>query len=298
MPTSSFVNIWRRIKKERWAYVFIAPGTILFLVFRLWPAINTFWLSMMDFSIRGNTWIGLTNFIDIFNDPIFYKSLQNTVVLTAAIVILDLCISLFLAILIYPLSKISQVIFKCAFYFPSIASAVVVALIWTWLFEPRFGIFNYMLSIFDIQGFDWLGNPNLALWALIFKEAITGRGISLVVLLTSMDNIPESLYESAKIDGANGLKQFMYVTLPLIRPGILYVVLMTTIYTFRIFAPIHIMTRGGPFYATTTLVYRIYNVGFGRFEFGMAAALGVIVFFVLGITSFIQHRVMDSGYEM
>ena len=169
---------------------------------------------------------------------------------------------------------------------------VIVAMVWRWMYNTDFGIFNYILGWFGVNPINWLGQSSSALWALIIMQCLIPFGVGIILYLASMGSISESLYEAATIDGANGFQKWIHITLPLLKPSTLYLVLLSTIGSFQVFTQIIMMTGGGPGSATETLVHLIYKTGFRDFEFGLAAAQSVVLFFIILLFSVIQFRVL------
>lgn len=292
-------GILRDIARQDWSgYLFVLPILITFSLFVIYPLIRGLALSFMDYRpLGGSSWVGLKNYHAIFVDPLFWKTLKVTTVYTLAVVPGGVLIALFLAFLIFPLSKPIQTFFKASYYLPGVVSAVVLALVWGWIYAPTNGLLNYLLSLFGLGPVKWLSDPKTALFSVILMSLITGQGASIVFLLAAMGQIPSSIIESARLDGANGWQEFWHITLPLLRPSILYLLVMGTIGSYQIFDTIFVMTGGGPYYATTTIAYLIYTTGFDLFEFGLASAQSVILFLIILILALIQFRVLSTQIE-
>jgi len=290
-------TLWRDIKRERWAYIFLALPLLHFLTFRLYPVVYSVYLSFVNFNIWGNTWVGLSNFAQIFHDPLFGKTLWNTAYFTLLSVPLSLVIAFSLSVLIFPLGNRSSTFFKAAYYLPSVASAAVLSLVWLWLFEPRFGLLNYLLSLIGINRIYWLGDVHVAMNALILMTLAAGHGYSVILITAAMGGIPPSLYEAARLDGATRWQQFWCITLPLLKPITLYLLVIDTIGSFQIFTAIYIMTRGGPAQSTMTVVYMIYQTAFDFFTYGLASAQAMVLFVIILIIAALQYRFFGSDIE-
>jgi multiple sugar transport system permease protein len=252
--------------------------------------------------------VGLGNYRELFGDRVFWKAIWNTFFFAAGVVPANLTLSLFLAVLIFPLSKKAQTFFKAAFYLPAVASLVVVSLIWRWLYDPAYGLVNYLLETVGLQPLLFLASSKTALPSIMFMVVMVGLGGSLILLLAAMNGIPRELYETAILDGAGAWQKFWHITLPLIRPTLLFLVVIGTIEAFREFTTIYVMTSagpgagsggagGGPNYATTTMVFYIFRLGFRLNKFGVAAALATVLFGIIFVVAFIQFRMLRSEIE-
>lgn len=286
-------NIW----KNRKGYLFILPSFIFFSLFYLVPMASALIVSFMDYTPLTTEWVGLSNYSKIFNDPILFSALRNNAIYTTAVVFFWLGKALIIAFLIDPLSSRVQTFFKSAFYLPGVTSGVIISLIWLWIYNPSFGLFNNFLNSIGLSSQYWLGNTSLALPALIFMQVVMGGGSSIILISASMGRIPRSIYESAILDGASKTKIFFNITLPLIKPVLLYLVVMGTINTFQVFEAVYIMTQGGPQFATTTIVYRIYETAFTNFKMGEAAAISMILFLIIFTIAIVQFKWLSTEVE-
>ncbi|MEH7179135.1 carbohydrate ABC transporter permease [Neobacillus vireti] len=285
-------SILSQIKKNLPAYLFLFPKLVLFIAFIAIPVVWAFILSFQEYKIFGSEWVGLDNYVKVFQSEAFFIALKNTFLFTVVTVPFNVVSALIIASLIYPLGKLSQSFFRAAFYLPTVTSMVIVAMVWRWMYNTDFGIFNYVLGWFGVNPINWLGQSSSALWALIIMQCLIPFGVGIILYLASMGSISESLYEAATIDGANSIQKWIHITLPLLKPSTLYLVLLSTIGSFQVFTQIIMMTGGGPGSATETLVHLIYKTGFRDFEFGLAAAQSVVLFFIILLFSIIQFRVL------
>lgn len=293
-----------------WAYLFIAPNLAIFAVFMLLPVILAFLLAFKEFSIlRFDTWtdwknfflqdyVGWRNFWDALYNPVFAIALRNTLFYTVVMVPGSVILSLILAALITPLNEKAQTFFRSAYYLPGMTSAVIISLVWRWMFEPESGLLNLILGVFSIQGLDWLGSPDTALRSIILTGLVYAPGFGVILYTASINRIPEELHDAARIDGASSLQRWLYVVVPLLKPTTLYLTVMNTIWSFQVFTNIYIMTRGGPGDSTTTLVYHIYDLAFSQVgRKGEAAAVSLILFILVAAFAAIQFRLMRSEME-
>ncbi len=280
-----------------WGAAFTAPQAVLFLIFFLLPVIMAVVLAFMEVRPTRMTWIGLDNFRRVFNDPLFGKALVNTSIFTGVVVVFWLGKALLIAYLLDPMNRTLQTFFKSAFYLPAVTSSVIISLVWLWIFNPAFGLLNGLMVTLGLQPVAWLGNTQTALPALMAMQIIMGGGSSIVLLSAALARIPRDLYEVAIIDGAKRSTIFAQVILPLIRPTLLYLVVTGTINTFQIFEAVYVMTQGGPQFATTTVVYRIYVEAFQRFNLGLASAQAIVLFAITLVLAAIQFRLMGQNVE-
>lgn len=289
-----FWRMWR----ERSAYLFIAPGVIIFSVFTLAALIFAFWLTFHRWSIieSEKPYVGLQNYEDMINDERFVQSVLNTIYFTGASVPLTMLIGLFLAVLLnQPLR--GRAIFRTAYYLPVVTPFVVSALLWKWLYNGDFGLFNYYLMkghIID-EPLLWLSSQNLAMPAVVLMSIWSGVGFSMVVYLAGLQGIPHELYESAKMDGAGAIRRMRYITIPMLRPTTLFLLVMGIIGSLQVFTQIFVMTSGGPVNKTTTMVYYMYLWAFKYYDMGYASTLAFALFAMLLVFTAFQLRLFRDG---
>ncbi|MFD1030132.1 carbohydrate ABC transporter permease [Metaplanococcus flavidus] len=285
-------SVWKQMKKNYAAYLFLLPKLVLFTLFVAIPVLWAFVLSFQEYKIFGSEFAGFQNYITVFQSAAFMAALKNTMLFTIVTVPFGVITALIGASMIFALGKVSQSFFRSAFYLPTVTSMVIIAMVWRWMYNYDFGLFNYLLGWFGVDPVNWLGQSATALWALIIMQCLIPFGVGIIMYLASMGSISTALYEAAKIDGAGSLKQWWHITVPLLKPTTLYLVLLSTIGSFQVFTQIIMMTGGGPGNATETLVHLIYKTGFRDFEFGLAAAQSVVLFVIILIFSVIQFRVL------
>ncbi|HHT68724.1 MAG TPA: sugar ABC transporter permease, partial [Firmicutes bacterium] len=252
--------MFKRIWKARSGYLFILPKYILFTIFVLIPIIWSVFVSFQEYRVFGTEWVGLLNFQDVFHDDLFWTAVGNTLRYAVIVMPSSVISALILASLINPLKRGAQTFFRASFYLPTVASSVVISMVWRWIFQTRFGLANYFLSLFGAEPINWLHSSAWAMRSVIIMAVLTPPGMGIILYLAAMASIPESLYEAATIDGANRFVQWWKITLPLLKPTTLYLMIVSTIGSFQVFDQVMLMTQGGPGYATTTIVHRIYNV--------------------------------------
>jgi len=285
-------------RRKLWGLAFVAPNLILFTVFVLIPVIGAFLLAFQDFQagkgILYSPWVGLDNFRDLLTNPVFsqdfYVALVNTAVITIALVPVNIGLALGIAALIFPLGGKAQAFYKAAFYLPGIVSAVVLAVVWQWMFTEHNGLINMAIRAVGGEGVSWFSERWNAVATIILSSIPYAPGAGIILYLAAMGRIPQELTEAADIDGASTLQRWRHIMLPLLKPTTLYLVVISTIESFKIFTPVYVMTRGRPANQSTSLVYEIYQNAFDSGEFGLASAEAVILFAVTVVFALIQFR--------
>lgn len=274
-------------------WLFIAIPALLFIVFMLLPIVIAAVTSLSDYSIIGETrWIGFENYFKIAKDPYFWISLKNTAWYTLLYVPLGLIISLATAVLLNRSSKATN-LFRTLFYIPVISSTVATSTIWYWLLNPQYGLLNIVLGWFGIDGPAWLYDSKWAMFAIVIMSVWAGFGANMIIFLAGLQGVPLDLREAARLDGANVWQAFRHVTLPALTKTTFLVSTLLIIGAFQVFDQAYVLTKGGPGNSTITMVYYIYNKGFGSLQMGYAAALSLILFLIILIFSLINSRIVD-----
>jgi len=288
-------------RRGRWmsAFAFLCPALMVFAVFMLFPLCWVAALSFQDYSITGagSRWVGLDNLRAVMRDEVFVRAALNTLIYAAVVVPLTTLSALVVASLIYPLSDRARSFFRGAYYLPGVASIVVIAMVWRWMFNEDFGLLNAGLGFLGLPGIRWLTGPHVALWSVILTTVARPPGGPILIYLAALDAIPTSLHDAGRIDGAGPLRRWWHITVPLLRPTTLFLALTITIASFQVFAQVLILTDGGPGYATEVIVHRIYTAAIRDFDFGTAAAMSLILFVVIMIVSAVQYRFFRSEIE-
>ena len=273
------------------AWIFLAPALILLGIFVLWPIAYLVYLSFTSgsFTQAGVRWVGFENYWRLLVTPDFWQVVGNTIYFTIATVIPSLILPLLLAVLLDRAIALRGVL-RTAYFIPSITSMVAVGLGWRWLFQTN-GPVNGILGAIGIEPIPWLGSTVWAMPVLILLSTWKQLGFNLVVFLAGLQTIPDSRYEAAELDGARGWQKFWHVTLPGLRPTLVFATVTTAIFTFRSFEQVYVITGGGPLNSTNLLVYYIYEEAFGMFDFGYAAAgTTILLMLTLGLV-WLQLRV-------
>lgn len=272
------------------AVLMLVPAGVLIILFLVIPILLTFVLAFTNarlVSPQPATFIGFDNFIRLFGNDTFWASLRNTLIFAVVIVPVQSACALGLALLINV--KMRGVnFFRTVYFLPVVTSIVVVSILWLFLYQPN-GLINAMLAKVGIQGPDWLGNPNTALFAIIMLSIWQAVGFHMVIWLSGLQTIPGELYEAADIDGANTWQKFAHVTWPGLRQTRTFILITITIAAFALFSQVNLMTDGGPLNATTTLVYQAVRTGFQQQQTGYASAISLVFFVLVLIVTLIQR---------
>lgn len=291
------MTLSKKVWKNRWGYIFVLPHFIPFLIFFLIPVVWGMHLSLFEYNVFSKTFIGFGNYKEIFSNWLFLKALKNTFFYTFGVVPLWLAKALLVTVLIYPFHKNIRTFYKTIFYIPHVASTVIIAMIWLWIFNPSFGLLDYFVKFLGINPVVWLGNKATAMPSLILMQVIMGGGSTIVLLSAAMSSIPEYYFEAAKLEGANSWNIFYKITLPLLKPAILYVLVMGTVANFQTFSNIYIMTQGGPEFSTITVAYLVYETAFKNYNLGLASSMSVIMFLILSALAIIQFSWLGKNVE-
>jgi len=267
-------------------YLFLLPACAIIGAFVLYPMLHAIGASLTDYNmITESHFVGLANYEKLARDPFFWNSLQNTLIYLAVVVPFLVIAPIFLALLVNK-SLAGIKVFRAIFYLPVITSLVVTGLIWKWVYEEH-GILNYFLISSGITDdpVAFLTDPTHALFSVMAVTIWTGLGYYMVIYLAGLQSIPRHLYEAAEVEGISKWQQTLHITIPLLKPSIAVVAVMSSIAAMKVFEEVYVMTQGGPLDATKTLVYFIYQSAFEEFDMGYAAAAGVVLFLLtLGLS--------------
>ncbi len=290
----------RRWREDLIGWAFAAPFVILFGIFLAFPILASFLLSFTSFGLRdltnpiGATFVGLQNYLDVFADSTFWTSLLNTAYFVLVGVPLTLVLGLLIANALNRGVTRFRTAFRVGYYLPVITSIVAIAVVWRFLLAPDAGLINMVLSGLGIKGPDWLADPVFAMPSIIAMAVWRNLGFAMVVFLAGMQAIPTSLYEAAAIDGAGRWQAFRYVTIPMLRPTILFMTVITTIGYLQLFEEPFVMTDGGPLDKTLSVTMYMFRQGFRFFHQGYASAIAYLLFVIVAIVAFLQFRFLRS----
>ena len=277
------------------AYLFIGLPIVLLLVFMVIPVCMSFYYSFTNYDVVSRAdFVGISNYKKIFQDRYFFIALKNTFVYTITSVPLGIISSLGAALLLN-MKKSGTTLFRTFFYLPVLCSAVATANIWAWLLNPQSGLINNFLRFLGINGPAWLYDARWAMLAVIIMSVWMSFGSNMIIFLAGLQGVPENLYEASRVEGANRWQIFYYVTWPMISKTTFLVSTTLIINCFQVFDQAYMLTKGGPGNATMTLVYYIYNNGFGSLKMGYATALSVVLFIIIFTLSYINKRGSERG---
>ena len=284
------------IRRETKAgYAFMLPSLVFFIGFVIIPMVMCVVTSFFD-STMGDTqdvFVGFANYVELVNDPIFRKALVNTLIIVVVSVPIDCVFSLWVATVIYDLKMWATSLFRIIFYLPVVTGSVAVTVVWKWMFNNYYGIFNYLGKASGLisQNINWLGDERFALGCIILILLTTSVGQPIVLYVSALGNVDQSLIEAAQVDGSTRSQVFWKIKWPQIMPTTLYILIITTINSFQCFALIQLLTSGGPNHATDTIMYYIYYTCFKLYRYGYANAMGVVLAIIIAIISAIQYKV-------
>lgn len=281
-------------EQQNIAYLFILVPVSLLLIFGIFPILMALYFSFTDYNIiEPANWIGFANFQKIFQDEFFFVSLRNTLVYTFLYVPLGLIVALGTAILLNKKVKVTN-LFRTFFYLPVLCSTVATATIWYWLLNPQYGLLNQLLRLIGIDGPAWLYSSNWAMTAIVIMSVWMTFGGNMMIFLAGLQGINPALYEAADIEGASSWQKFRHITWPQLSKTTFLVTTQLIIGAFQVFDQAYMLTKGGPGNSTITLVYYIYNKGFGGLEMGYASALSFILFLIIFVFSLVNMKLTNK----
>lgn len=288
MP-GTFKNPMKR-REALWGYIMISPMVIGLGIFFYVALGASLVISFTRWDLLTDPeWVGIHNYSYLLHNEVFRKTLQNTFVFSFLNVPLGMIVSLMLALALNTHIRFRNV-YRLIFFLPVLTMPVAISVVWKWIYNPDFGLLNQALREVGVERIRWLNDPSYAMWALVFMSVWMGSGYGMVILLAGLQNIPREYYEAAQMDGANSLRRFYHITLPLLTPTLFFILITSTISSLQVFDIVYTMTKGGPLNSTRTIVYTIYDDAFRFFRMGRATASAWVLFvIILGIT-IIQFR--------
>ena len=255
-------------------------------MFTIYPVIKLIQLSFMNVNMLDDSktkFVGLENYQKVFARPDFIKSLNNTILYTAAVVILITLLALILAVWLNSKRSAMNSVMQAVVFSPHVVAIVSIALIWQWMMEPNFGLFNYVLKFLGLPTSQWLTSSDTAMACVIAISVWKAVGYDMLIFLAALQGVPKELYESAKLDNAGKWTVFWKITIPMVSPQLFFTLIIRTISSFKVFDTVRVLTEGGPNNATTTLVYTIYREALFNMRIGYSAVIGVVLLVIVGI---------------
>lgn len=290
----------RRWRDDLTGWAFAAPFMILYVVFLAFPILAAFVLSFTSFGLKdlsnpiGATFVGVDNYAALLGDETFWQSLFNTFYFVVIGVPLTLAIGLVIATALNRGISRFRTAFRVGYYLPVITSIVAIAVVWRFLLNPDVGLINMMLAGVGVTGPAWLADPTFAMPSIIAMAVWRNLGFAMIVFLAGLQAIPSSLYEAAAIDGAGSRQSFRFITIPMLRPTILFMTVITTIGYLQLFEEPFVMTGGGPLDSTLSVTMYMYQQGFTFFHQGYASAIAYVLFVIVAFIAFLQFKFLKS----
>jgi multiple sugar transport system permease protein len=291
------------MSQHRAAWLFLAPALLVLGVFFLLPVIGAFGLSLTDYDlyaladIRNLRFVALQNYWALLQRPLFWSALGHTAYFVVVGVPLSMGASLGAALLLNsPLARCKP-FFRTALFAPVVTTVVATAVIWRYLFNTRYGWMNHLLGGLGIQPVDWLGDPHWAMPTIILFAVWKNFGYNMIIFLAGLQAVPPDLYEAARIDGASAWRQFRHITLPMLKPTLLMVAILTVSGYFQLFAEPYVMTEGGPLQSTVSVLYLMYDEGFKWWNLGSASAVAFLLFLIMFAVTMLMLKLARRGNE-
>ena len=285
------------------AWGFVAPALLVIGVFFFVPVLSGVALSLTDFDIyaladlRNLRFVGLDNYLQLLRAPLFWQALGNTLYFVAVGVPLSIGVSLGAALLLHARVARFTPFFRTALFAPVVTTLVAVAVVWRYLFQTRYGMVNYGLGALGVDPIDWLGDPHFAMPTIILLAVWKNFGYNMMIFLANLQTVPEEVYEAARIDGATTFQQLRYITLPMLKPTLVLVGILTTAGYFQLFAEPYVMTQGGPLRSTVSVLYFMYEEGFKWWNLGTASTTAVMLFGLMFAVTWVLMRLAKRGAQ-
>ena len=280
-------------QQARAAYLFMLPSLLILALFVLLPIVQAAWISLHNWSLSNDEqpFTGLVNYQTLFGDDRFWNALRNTLVYTVGVVPGQVILALVFALILNEKLR-GRTVYRAIFFLPVLVSFAVEAIIWRFLLDPDIGLLAYYSSLLHLPSIEWLRSTTWAMPAVIIVSVWRWFGFNLVILLAGLQGIPESYYEAAKVDGATAWRRFRHITLPLLRPALLFAIVNAVIAALQAFDQVYVLTRGGPLFSTETIVSYVFHQGFEVYDMGYASSAAMVLFFLIFLLTLGQLKVL------
>ena len=283
--------------RSRAGWIFVTPALVLIAAFFVVPVIAGAFLSLTDYDVYaiGDSsvlrFVGLRNYARTLADAEFWNALKNTMIYVVVGGVLSVAVSLGVALLVNSQRARFKGVFRVIFFMPVVTTLVAVAIVWRYLYHPKYGLIDAALAKFGIAPIDWLGDPHWAIFGIILLSVWKNFGYNMLILVAGLQAIPEEPYEAAELDGATSWQRFRHITLPALGPTLLFVCVMTMLGQFQVFTEPYVMTQGGPLRSTVSVVLLMYEQGFRWWRLGLATAIAFLLFAIMLVGTLLQLRV-------
>lgn len=284
--------------QHQFVLICLIPALLFYLAFRFYPLAQAFFMSFHDWRLLGGEqeFVGLRNYNTILTDPLVHKVIGNTLTFAIFTTLGTTIISLLVALILNPI-RWGNSLLRLMFFLPVMTSTIAIATIWLWLYQPRFGLFNYLLRGVGLSPVSWLTSPKTAMMSIIIMSVWAGIGFYVVIFLAGLRNIPKDYYEAAVIDGASTPGLVRYITIPLLSPVLTFVFVTSLIGGFNVFQQVYLMTRGGPLDSTRTIALHIFDYAFGRMQMGIGTSMAFVLFAIVLVFTIVQMRLRRTDWE-
>ena len=295
--TAKLAGLGKQVWQNRSGYLFIAPGYLAFVAFMLLPIVVAIGLSFYkaSFVVDQRQFVGLLQYERLLHNKTFHKALINTIKYVVVVVPATVGLSLGVALLVHPRGMRAQSFYRGAFYLPGVAGGVILSVVWIWIFNPTYGLLNYLVGLVGIDPILWLASTKTSFWAVCMVVLTYTIGQPVILFLAALASLNQDLLDASLVDGANNVQRTWYITIPLLRPVILFVIATQTIGVFQIWETIYMLTQGGPSSSSTSLVFLIFQTAFIAGKYGKASAIGVVLLVLIAIVTYFQLRLWDTS---
>lgn len=286
----------KNVKTWAYAYLFIAPTVLGVVVLYLWAFCQSIYYSFFDIvGFAKPEFVGLDNYTRLFGDAEVWLSIKNVFIYAAITVPIGVFLALLLAVLLNAKIK-GQSVFRCLYFLPVISPPVAISLVWSWLYNKDFGLFNQILAVFGISPINWLGDPSVAMITVSIVGIWSALGYNMIILLASLQEIPRTLYEAAEIDGAGPVAKFFKITIPMVSPTLFFVIITSVMSALQVFDTVYMMFKptGPSFKSVESIVYLFYRYTFQRYNKGYGSTIVVFLFAVIMVVTLIQNKLQKK----